>query len=218
MNNVRKLYEKYWMGKTEEFTNYIRNLSLSKFFKKGDFILDVGCGDGAVAEFLQESLGAKVIGIDISKEAVSKALERGVKARVLSSEDKFPFKDNTFDAVFWGDNIEHLFNPLDTGREIKRVLKKGGKLILSCPNMGYLRYRIFYLLNGQLPDTEWTNLPPWQWAHIRFFNLKLLKEFLEWCGFKKIIQIVGVSERRVDKIMLSFFPQYFGMILIVEAQ
>lgn len=216
MSDIEDIYDKFWSEDRGVFGSYVRNLELPNFFKVGESVLDVGCGDGVVGAFLQIKAGVKVTGIDISEEAVKKARRRGLDARVASSEEKFPFKDETFDVVFWGDNVEHLFNPMICLKEIKRVLKREGRLVLSCPNMGYWRYRIHYFLTGSLPDTEWTGLNPWEWAHIRFFNLKTLKSFLQTCGFKKITKVLGVSERRLDKPFLKFNPSLFGMILILE--
>ena len=216
MKNLSKFYDRFWTEDRGEFGGYVRNLELPSFFKAGELILDVGCGDGTVGEFLQSKTGVKVKGVDISKEAIKKARAKGVDAKLGSSEQRFPFDDNSFDKVFWGDNIEHLFDPEKTIQEIKRVLKKNGKLILSCPNMGYWRYRIHYFLFGSLPDTEWTGLHPWKWAHIRFFNLKILEDFLLSNGFKKITKVLGISERRLDKPFLQFIPSLFGMILVLE--
>lgn len=216
MNDLKNFYNKFWSDDRGSFGSYIRNLSLPQFFRRGDLVLDVGCGDGTVAEFLQRNVGIKVIGMDISKEAVRKAEKLGIEAKVASSENKFPFLDKTFDSVFWGDNIEHLINPTFCGKEIKRVLKENGRLILSCPNMGYWRYRLHYLFRGSLPDTEWTGLSSWEWSHIRFFNLEILKSFILACGFKEITKVVGISERRLDKLFLSFKPSLFGMILVLE--
>lgn len=218
MNKLKKFYNEFWSEERGEFGSYVRNLELPKFFKEEDLVLDVGCGDGVVGAFLQEKSGVKVTGLDISEEAVKKARKNGIDAKVSSSEKKFPFENNFFDKVFWGDNIEHLFDPTQTIKEIRRVLKENGKLILSCPNMGYWRYRIYYFLNGSLPDTEWTGLPPWEWSHIRFFNLKILKRFLFTFGFKKITKILSVSERRGDKPFLKISPSLFGMILILEVE
>lgn len=218
MTKLKKFYEKFWSEDRGKFASYIRNLELPGFFNTGERVLDVGCGDGTVGSFLQKIAKVKVTGIDISEKAVKKAKEKEVEAFVYSSEQKFPFPDNSFDKVFWGDNIEHLFDPAFALKEIRRVLKESGKLILSCPNMGYWRYRIYFFLKGRLPDTEWTGLPPWEWSHIRFFNLQILENFLYMYGFKKITKVLGVSERRLDKPFLKIYPSLFSMILILEVQ
>lgn len=218
MLQVKKHYEKYWTSKYEKdtFLGYERNWVLPKFFKKGDLVLDVGCGDGAVGEYLIKNVDINVEGLDISKDAVSKAKKRGIKAKVGDLEKRFPFPNQTFDVVFWGDNAEHLFKPRDVLKEISRVLKTNGRLILSCPNMGYWRYRLHYLFRGMVPDSEYSGQPPWSWGHIRFFNKKVIENFLATEGFK-IKKIVGVSRRRIDRSLLGMFPEFFGMIYVVEA-
>lgn len=215
---IKKHYDKYWEGKEEEFGGYVRNKILLKLFLRGEKVLDLGCGDGAVGEVLQKKLGVKIVGMDISKAALEMAKKRGIKTVLGSSENKLPFNDQVFDAVFWGDNVEHLFSPIETAREIKRVLKPNGRLVISCPNMGYWRYRLYFFLKGRLPDTEWTGLKSWEWSHIRFFNFSLIEEFLSTAGFSRITRKIGVSERRLDKLLLPISNSLFGMILIMEAK
>lgn len=218
MTKLSSFYNQFWSRDRGEFGSYVRNLELPNFFRAGEKVLDVGCGDGTVGSFLQKKAGVKVTGIDISEEAIKKARGKGIKVRVYNSEEKLPFPDNSFDKVFWGDNVEHLFDPARTAKEIRRVLASGGKLILSCPNMGYWRYRIQYFFEGSLPDTEWTGLAPWEWSHIRFFNLKILNKFLLSNGFEKITKVLGVSGRRGDRPFLKINPSIFGMILILEVE
>jgi methionine biosynthesis protein MetW len=217
-DDVTKMYEGYWEGKTglEQFEDYERNQVLKKLFKSEEMVLDLASGEGAVSEFLK-NLGCEVTAFDISKEALKKAQKRGVKTVQGNVEEKLPFKDQTFDAVFWGDNVEHLFLPAKTLAEIKRVLKKDGRLIISTPNMGYWRYRLYYLFNGMVPQTEWYNINPWQWEHIRFFNQNVITSFLKQGGFK-ITDFFGVSSRRLDKPLMEYLPSLFGMIMVVVGQ
>lgn len=211
-------YEEYWRAKVapDTFDGYERNQALPQMFSRGDYVLDVACGDGAVGEYLIKHSGAKVDGIDISPQAVTVARKRGVNARVFDLDKKLPFKDKTFDVVFWGDNIEHLFKPEFVLKEITRVLKTDGRLILSCPNMGYWRYRLYYLFHGRLPDTEWSGSPPWSWGHIRFFNYNLLKDFLATEDFV-IKRTFGISRRKSDVFLRKLSPELFGMIFVIEA-
>lgn len=217
--DTKKHYNKYWSSKDreEQFFDYERNWVLPDLFQKREKVLDLGCGDGAVAEFLQKELGMEVIGVDLSDKAVKETRKRGIKAIVVNAEEKLPFRDGEFNTVFWGDNVEHLFSPETALKEIRRVSKKGGRLILSCPNMGYWRYRLYYLVHGRLSDTEWSGNPPWGWFHIRFFNKKIIKDFLDVQDFQ-IKKTIGVSRRLPDKILLSIAPSIFGMILVVEAK
>jgi len=217
---VNQFYNTYWNKKNrlDTFWEYERNHVLPKLFEKSEYILDLACGDGAVSEFLKNKMKKEVLSADFSDDALKKAKSRGLKTVKINVEEKFDLKSASFDTVFWGDNIEHLFNPEFTLSEIKRVLKKDGRLIFSCPNMGYWRYRLYYLINGSLADSEWSGNKPWSWLHIRFFNYKILKEMLEKNGFS-IVSIRAVSKRFPDKILLNtLFPRLFGMILVIEAK
>ncbi len=218
MKDAKEMYEGYWKSKQglEDFKSYERNLVLDQFVGSGGKLLDLGSGEGAVAEFFQNH-GCDVIAFDISEKALEKAKLRGLKIAQGDVEGKLPFKDHTFDIVFWGDNVEHLFLPEKTLKEIFRILKPNGRLILSTPNMGYIRYRIYYLVHGMLPQTEWYGKYPWLWEHIRFFNKKIMKQFLSTNGFK-LTKFVGVSRRRLDRVFLELFPDLFGMIMVIEAK
>jgi len=217
VDEVSKMYEGYWQRKEglENFDDYERNQILKKLFQSGEVVLDLASGEGAVSEFLKK-LGCEVTAFDISKEALKKAAARGVKTVSGNVENKLPFKDESFDAIFWGDNVEHLFLPAKTLTEIHRILKKSGRLVISTPNMSYWRYRLFYLFKGMVPQTEWYNQSPWEWEHIRFFNQKIMTNFLSQNKFN-LDKFFGVSSRRLDQPLLNLLPHLFGMIMVVEA-
>lgn len=215
--SIKQHYNDYWSIDRGNAEDYDRNLKLQTLFKSGERVLDVGCGSGTVAEFLQKKVNIKITGVDVSEVAIQEAKKRGIDARVIDAEGKLPFQDNSFDVVLWGDNIEHLFNPMKTLKDIHKVLKTGGRIIISCPNMAYWRYRIYYFLRGNLPDTEWSDYPRWFWSHIRFFDFSTLKEMLVSAGFKNF-KIIGISSRRLDKPLLKLWPSMFGMIMLVQAE
>lgn len=218
MNDLKKTYEGYWKTKEvfEEFEDYERNQALKELFNRKEKVLDLASGHGAVAEFIK-SLGNEVVALDISKEALKKASERGIAVVYGNVEKKLPFEDEVFDACFWGDNAEHLFSPLKTLKEIYRILKPGGRVIISTPNMGYWRYRLYYLLFGMVLQTEWYKKNPWEWTHIRFFNKAVMKKFLS-AGDFELKEFYGVSKRRLDQPLLQLLPSLFGMIMVIEAK
>ena len=101
-------------------------------------VLDVGCGDGALSGFIHVRHHCKVVGIDTSQFALTLArvetTRRGYDcAFQLIDSYVYPFSDQSFDAVVCSDVIEHVAEPLTLLREIKRLLKPGGRLVLTTP-------------------------------------------------------------------------------------
>lgn len=111
---------------------------------QGKKVLDVGCGDGQLLEKAARMYPSAVLcGIDFIapglKESSGDAKISVKKADI--EDEKFPFDDEFFDVVFCTEVLEHLRRPEGCLAEIKRVLKKGGKAILSVPNAtGYFPF------------------------------------------------------------------------------
>lgn len=218
MNNlISEHYETFWNSFSRKNDVYERDEVFPSIFKEGDKVLDLACGDGTSSLKISQITQSKVYGLELSKKATSLAKEKGILVKMGSVEDKFPFESELFDVVFWGDNIEHIFSPESAIRETYRVLKKGGRLIVSTPNTSYWRYRLYYLIHGCLSDTEFDNNPVWRWSHIRFFNIKLLTEFVNSYGFT-LKRVFGVNKRKLDNILCRVFPDLFGMIIVIEAK
>ena len=96
-------------------------------------ILDVGCNGGTISVPAQRELNCYVRGIDIVPELIEKAVQRGVFATVGVAE-KLEFPDNEFDFVVCTEVLEHLYDPMPAIDEAHRVLKSGGKYIVTVPH------------------------------------------------------------------------------------
>jgi methionine biosynthesis protein MetW len=172
---------------------YVKALDL---LKEDEFrrILDIGCGEGDFClEMKKGPVPKEVVGIDISEKAVIKAGERGVKAISINvSEEPLPFSDASFDAVFCGEVIEHVFDPDYLLDEAYRVLKAGGLFIITTPNLASWYNRLVLLFGYQPFFTEVSTrggaghlFPFWLNAgHLRLFTLRALKEVLARHDFK----------------------------------
>ena len=121
--------------------------SVSKLFSPGSRILDIGCGLGREA-FALHDLGFEVVGIDISKEVISrvKQLSADKGYKILFSEydgEHLDFPDNSFDVVLiWAQTLGLLYGDELKSRylsECKRVLKTGGLLSFSTHDYNYLK-------------------------------------------------------------------------------
>ncbi len=186
---LKEFYKNNWAKDMQ--LSEIQKYSVASNLLKGEAfgrILDIGCGEGDFCLKVQSEFAAKeIVGIDISEKAVIRANERGVKALSLNvSEDPIPFPEASFDAVFCGEVIEHLFDPDYLLDEVLRVLKKGGLFIITTPNLASWYNRIVLMMGYQPFFTEvstrggvghlfsfWLNA-----GHIRLFTLRALKEIL----------------------------------------
>jgi len=221
-SSIKVKYEKEWQKRlkrepNEDFWRYERNWILPQLLKPKQKLLDLASGNSIVGEYAQKHFHCTVTALDISPSAIKNARLRGVNAKLGSTEKKLPFSSSSFNTVFWGDNIEHIFAPQETLKEIYRVLKPRGRLILSTPNQAYWRYRLYTFLTGKLPKTEGEDNQPWEWTHIRFFTREILNKLFKKTSFKES-KFLGISRRRLDKPLLNVLPELFGMIMVVEAK
>lgn len=119
------------------FENHTNNIVPPKNGK----LLDIGCGNGAYLEE-RASEGWDVWGTDISYAAVEKARGIGLNVFCGSLEDlKFP--DEFFDMVTMNHSLEHIHDPASCIREVNRILKHDGILIITLPNIESLEARLF---------------------------------------------------------------------------
>ncbi len=142
-------------------------------------LLDLGCGDGRVGERLSR-LGYRVTGMDVSEQALAEAAERGITPLKGDVSSEIPVQAGNFDVVFAGEIIEHLFDTRAFLAEVRRVLKPGGKLVLTTPNLAHLPDR-FRLLLGRAP-MQVQPLHPYLKLHIRPFAPGTLKRALAEAG------------------------------------
>jgi len=110
--------------------------------KSVERVLDIGCGTGQMLLDLQ-SLGWEVYGNDISVSACKVARESGLKNIQAGSFEELEYPSGFFDCICMSDTLEHMVNPLSSLRKAKRILRKGGELIIALPNYNSLGRRVF---------------------------------------------------------------------------
>ncbi|WP_448562199.1 methyltransferase domain-containing protein [Trichothermofontia sp.] len=222
--SIRSFYEENYQHYGSEcignFHNYERNRVLTKIYSNGQGkrILDLGAGNGLVSRFFLD-LGYEVYAIEWTTAGVNSLVNLGIKATQKDLEEvPYDYPDNFFDEVFWGDNIEHLFFPERVAREIYRILKPNGRLVLSTPNHGWIINRLYYLIMGVPRRTEGQRLPIWEWEHIRYFNKKEIFAFLKYCGFTKEYRFYAAERRQPFAFLATYFPAWLGSVMIVTAR
>ncbi len=185
--------------------------------KRGDKLLDVGCGRG---DFVREfkDLGLEVFGID--REKGDSKMLKGIEVKLRDIENEsFLFNDGIFDFVFSKSVIEHLWTPDNFIKEIYRVLKPGGRIIIMAPDWHSQRW-IFY--------DDYTHVHPYTTASLnnllkaygfkeltseKFYQLPVLWKHPWLKIFSKLLQVLGP----VKKIYKNKFIRWSRELMILAS-
>lgn len=172
-------------------------------------VLDAGCGPGDnYGKWLAARAGTYV-GVDVSEHAVKRACDLGLDARVVTDLANLEFPDDSFDLIVYVEVLEHLISPAEAAAEGLRVLKPGGRLLATVPNIAYWRRRLDLTLLGRWhpgghPDGS---LYPWRDPHLRFFTRSTLRRMLTETGFH-VREVRGINGSLLGD--LPFVAHRFG--------
>ena len=189
---------------------------ISEIIEKRTRVLDVGCDDGTLMEFLKKENEVDIRGIEISKDKVGTCIAKGLTVIEGNAEfDLKQFPNNSFDYVVLGQTLQAFINPEIV---IKELLRVGKKTIITIPNFGHWKVRLNLLVKGTMPITKslpnnWYNTP-----NIHMCTIKDFVKFSEIINFK-IFKSLALVNKNVSNINNSnlFFKNLFaelGIFLI----
>ena len=180
-------------------------------------ILDVGCGTGANLLMLSKYGDAE--GVDISEDALAFCRDRGLDKVRLGAGEELPYDDGTFDLVTALDVVEHMDNDLAGLKEMRRVLRPGGRVLLFVPT--------FMFLWGLQDDVS---------HHRRRYRLSQLRRVLEEAGFeierttyanitfflpilliRQLMRVTGIKAESENNINVSAFNGVLGKLFGAES-
>ena len=144
-------------------------------------VLDVGCGDGTLMEFLKDDKKIDIRGIEISKNNVQKCIGKGLTVIEGDAEkDLSQFPDGSFDFVILSQKLQAFLNP---EKVIAELLRVGKKAIVTIPNFGYWKVRLHLVIKGTMPITR--TLPD-EWYNTPNLHMCTIKDFFMFCKNRKI--------------------------------
>ncbi|WP_317493598.1 class I SAM-dependent methyltransferase [Haloechinothrix sp. LS1_15] len=173
-------------------------------------ILDVGCAGGYVATLLMK-LGYEVTGIELNTRMAEQARQRGIDVLEHDLEEPVPLPDGRFDGVHACEIIEHLFDTDGFLAELGRLLRPGGVLVASTPNLNSLGNRLRVLAGRSLP--MWGAGPQDRHGgHIRVLNKPSFGDLLARNGFRPT-GYLGSNQGRLGRLV-DPFPALSQLILV----
>jgi len=180
---------------------------IAHWVTEGMQVLDLGCGDGVMLDYLQSDKQCLGYGIEIDDDKIPACIERGVAVIQQDLEAGLAiFADNAFDTVLCLSALQMMKNVEGVLRDIARV---GREAIVSFPNFAYWPHRVA-LLRGRMPVSkslpyEWYDTPNLRCATIKDFE-KLANEV----GLD-VLECVALDE---DGKPVSFLPNWRGSLAV----
>lgn len=153
-------------------------------------VLDVGCGAGAFGAALRAQRGIEVFGIELFADAAERAASRldGVVVANLDEVAELPFEERSFDAMVFGDVLEHLRDPHRLLRVLRRYLADDGTIVCSVPNVKHWSVVFGLLIDDRWPYADAGLLDR---THVHLFTLDEVGRMLDETGFDvRSVQVV----------------------------
>ena len=179
-------------------------------------VLDVGCGDGTLMEFLKNNKKLDIRGIEISKNNVQQCIGKGLTVIEGDAEkDLSQFPDGSFDFVILSQTLQAFLNP---EKVISEHLRVGKKAVVTIPNFGYWKVRLHLLIKGTMPITR--TLPD-EWYNTPNLHMCTIQDFFNFCKKRKIrlyssiaLQNLKSSKITNSNLTLKNLTAVLGIFLI----
>tara|TARA_Y100000768_G_C23863347_1_gene626801 strand:+ start:128 stop:715 length:588 start_codon:yes stop_codon:yes gene_type:complete len=179
---------------------------ISDWVESNSNVLDLGCGDGSLLKILIEKRNIRGYGIDTSVDKIIKSLNNEVNVINDDINNKLDyFSDNSFDYVILAQSLQVVNNPVDLINEMLRV---GKEAIISFPNMGHWKSRLYLFLKGKMPVTS--DLPH-SWYSTPNIHLCTIRDFKEMChknNFTILDEVI--SNSRDERISSNYLSNLTG--------
>jgi methionine biosynthesis protein MetW len=178
---------------------------IADLVKDGSRVLDLGCGDGELLEYLIKQKHCRGTGIEIDEKAIYQCIAKGVAVSHGDINSGLSdYSDKRFDYVILNESLQQILHPQ---KAIMEALRVGKQVIIGIPNFCQWRARLQIFFKGQVPITselpyEWYNTP-----NLRFFSLKDFRKFCRKNGIR-----IATSRALGRKDEIKFLPNFLAYI------
>ena len=191
------------LNNSDLVTNYRQDFAIiAGWVGFGSKVLDLGCGDGSLLQFLRSSLETKGYGVEKDDTNWLACLENGTNVIQMDLEAGLSgFEDQSFDTVILSQTLQAMHN---TEAIVQEMLRVGREVIVTFPNFGYWRNRL-QITRGNMPVSKSL---PYEWFNTPNVHLCTIHDFDQFCKNHNIT----ILERKVitDTQEVSFMPNLLG--------
>ncbi len=186
---------------------------IASLIKENSSVLDIGCGDGELLQYLSQNKNCQAKGIEISGHKVSKSLLKGLSViQGNAEEDLLSYPDNSFDYAILSQTIQATHKPDKVLSEMLRISKKA---IVALPNFANIKNRLHLFFKGTMPVNKTI---PFQWYETPNIHFCSVKDFQNLCyelNFAIQNEIYLTNNRKINsKFIANLFSEY--AIFLIE--
>ncbi len=174
-------------------------------------VLDLGCGEGDLLAHLKHARGCKGYGMEIHPDSIVTCIEKGLNVIEHDLNHGLRhFKDNSVDTVIMTQALQAVSRP---DRLLDDMLRVGQEAIITFPNFGYWRTRLYLLSKGKMPMSKTL---PYNWYDTPNIHLCTFRDFETLCQQKslKILDRTVVNKNHREKLSIRLWPNLLGEIAI----
>lgn len=181
---------------------------IDHWIEPGSRVLDLGCGDGALLAHLKEAKQVFDCGLEIDNQRINACLARGVNVLEQNIDAGLAnFESDSFDTVVLTQTLQALRHP---DLLVEEMLRVGKRCIISFPNFGYWRYRLYLLFRGRMPMSR--HLPD-SWYDTDNIHFCTVRDFDDFCRSRqiKVLDRTVLNSRFRQGALIGLNPNLLGV-------
>ena len=170
---------------------------IAQIIQNNKRVLDIGCGDGTLMEYLKKNQNNDVRGLEPEKNLVQKCISKGLSVIEGDAEKELmQFPEKSFDYAVLSQTLQAFRYP---NVVLNQLLRIGKQTIVSIPNFGYWKVRLHLLFKGTMPVTQ--NLPN-EWYNTPNLHMCTIQDFVNFCNNKniKIDKSMCLTNEKISEI------------------
>ncbi|HBM14821.1 MAG TPA: methionine biosynthesis protein MetW [Lentisphaeria bacterium] len=182
---------------------------IAELIEKNSKVIDLGCGDGSLLDYLTKAKGVTGSGIELYQDMIIECVKKGVSVVHDNLNNGLSeIKDKTFDYAILSQTLQSVDKADDLLKEMARV---GKKVLVSFINFGFYKARLQLMFCGKMPVTKSL---PYQWYNTPNIHLGTINDFRTLCDSIGLKIIKQISANKKLKTVSEYWPNLFAITCV----